>query len=87
MPSLHHPGPLLAGLLLLGSLWTLAQPAWAADIHRSQHHDFRIEVLFEGLEHPWALAFLPDGRLLVTEVARHGDTAESTDRLPVHVRR
>src|ERR671924_223084 len=27
----------------------------------------RVETVIRGLEHPWALAFLPDGRLLVNE--------------------
>src|SRR5688572_20666933 len=33
----------------------------------SEDHVFRVVRVVEGLEHPWPLAFLPDGRLLVTE--------------------
>jgi len=30
-------------------------------------HDFRIVTIAEGLEHPWGMAFLPGGDILVTE--------------------
>ena len=32
-------------------------------------HDFTVEVVTAGLESPWAMAFLPDGRIFVTERA------------------
>jgi len=31
------------------------------------HHRFRVVTVAEGLEHPWAMAFLPGGDMLVTE--------------------
>ena len=39
----------------------------AAETVDSQHHRFRVETVVQGLDHPWALAFLPGGDLLVTE--------------------
>src|SRR6056297_478573 len=37
------------------------------DVIDTQEHDLRIVEIVKGLEHPWSLAFLPDGDLLVTE--------------------
>jgi glucose/arabinose dehydrogenase len=41
----------------------------AERIMRSEDHSFRVVRIVEGLDHPWGLAFLPDGRMLVTERA------------------
>jgi aldose sugar dehydrogenase len=36
---------------------------------RSEKHNFNIVTLVEGLQNPWSIAWLPDGRMLVTERA------------------
>jgi len=49
----------------------------------------QVETVAKGLEHPWALEFLPDGRILVTErpgrlriVARDGRLSKALDGVP-----
>lgn len=44
-----------------------ATPVLAQDKHTSQQHDFKLVEVTSGLDHPWGMAFLPDGRILVTE--------------------
>jgi glucose/arabinose dehydrogenase len=36
---------------------------------QSEKHNFNIVTLVEGLQNPWSMAWLPDGRMLVTERA------------------
>ena len=52
--------------ILLGTTSPLAA-AERLDTYESAKHRFHLVTVVEGLEHPWGLAFLPDGRMLVTE--------------------
>ncbi len=54
--------PTVAAILLLG-LTAAAQ----AERFGTEHHDIEVSVVADGLSHPWGLAFLPGGDILVTE--------------------
>lgn len=49
------------------ALALLQQPAMAQKRYPSSAGDLSVETVASGLEHPWGLTFLPDGRMLVTE--------------------
>ncbi|RPI44065.1 MAG: PQQ-dependent sugar dehydrogenase [Betaproteobacteria bacterium] len=34
---------------------------------RTEEHALRVRIVVQGLDHPWSMAFLPDGRMLITE--------------------
>ncbi len=39
----------------------------APEVYHSERASFRLQSVASGLQHPWSLAFLPDGSLLVSE--------------------
>jgi len=74
MPSfIHTPLAALAALVFLtgvacsGDVLTNATDEVVIERVASEEATFRVVQLAEGLEHPWAVAWLPDGAMLITE--------------------
>ena len=65
-------------MMLLTTVLALAAPlsgqaggsgASASTVYESARHDFRVMTVSEGFDHPWSIAWLPNGDMLVTERA------------------
>jgi glucose/arabinose dehydrogenase len=96
MLSIQRPLPVPApsrrnaGWLLIAALAVAALPAPAvAQTYPSSAGNLMLQTVASGLDHPWSLAFLPDGRMLVTErpgrlriVSRDGKLSPPAAGLP-----
>ncbi len=76
---MHKPSALNTMLLMLLMPMTLA--AGAAPVIDSEKQRFTWQLVTSGLSHPWSLAFLPDGQMLVTERNGHLRMIDAEGRL------
>ena len=60
---------LFIAVSLLPLLTSAAKAQTQSPIIQSDKQAFRVSTLTRGLENPWSMAFLPDGRMLLTERA------------------
>jgi len=56
-------------IMAVGLFLVVAPTLSCQSVQRSEHHQYRVVTVVEGLEHAWSIAFLPDGDMLVTERA------------------
>ncbi len=69
-------------LFFLNCYFSLKVFSQTGEIIRSEELSFRREVMVEGLKDAWAMARLPDGRILVTEKAGQLRVIENNQLLP-----
>src|SRR4029079_138303 len=80
--------------VLAGAVVAGAQPSFRPSGGSAAPDNLRVETVAKGLSFPWAIAFLPDSRMLVTEragrmriVARDGQLSPAITNVPAVVAR
>jgi len=56
-------------IMAVGLFLVVAPTLSCQSVRQSEHHDYRVVTVVEGLDHAWSIAFLPGGDMLVTERA------------------
>jgi len=56
-----------AAWLIIGGTFLCGQASASPRTYETKHHTINVEEMAGGLNHPWSLAFLPGGDMLVTE--------------------
>lgn len=94
---MFHAAPTMAASLVLGAVFMVLASPLRAQITNApplKTSPYTVEIVARGLEHPWALQFLPDGAMLVTEragrlriVARDGTISKPLSGVPQVVAR
>ncbi|MFO7962595.1 MAG: PQQ-dependent sugar dehydrogenase [Desulfobacterales bacterium] len=67
MKTLKHASVIVGSVALIMPAFFITAFAQVETLHTKKGIEVTVQNVVDGLNHPWGMAFLPDGRLLITE--------------------